>query len=491
MRGRRKVGMAAVCLLLALAGCDGAPSAADGAGPSGGPSAAGSGAFGGRTGDAARNGFADAKEETLLKVMYVNEPSFYEEYGNLFAAKYPFVEFQVIALSETRGEGDALENFKRVLEERRPDVVLMNESIYEALSAEGRLLDLEAPMRSEGDEAPAMLEGVETLLRARGGGRLYGLADTFRSKALYYNKNLLEALGLPYPTDGMSWEEVLLLSGQAARADADGERSGLSLGLTTRSAFELVYALGQSRGLTLFDAEAKTLLLDTEGWRSAFADAVAAYRERAVSVPVNPFVSQGDGSVSVGLGAGNAFVGGRAAMAVDDVSLLHLLDSMGRMRDGETFEWGLATFPVSPERPGTTTAFELTRIFGVAADSPNAAAAWAFVRFVHAEETMRMRSKSSYELIASESGAAGRGGRDLTPFYRLVPDVSVAAPLVPSGFTTRFERLADEAIASSVSGERTADEALEWLQRNAGEELRNFEGDKREPFSLGRDAYLR
>ncbi len=435
-----------------------------------------------------------AAEEITLKVMYASEPAFYEDYGNLFLSKYPKVEFQVIALSETRGEGDQLEEFRRVVRERQPDVLLMNETVYAALAADGALYDLEMPIRSGDFDEEGLFPGVTDMLRAKGGGKLYGLSDTFRSKALYYNRTLFETYGVPTPTEGMTWEDVLALSNRFPSANDAGEPlHGLSLGTAARGAFELPYALGRARQLTMFAPDASATLLDAPAWLETYEEAIAAYRDGTAAVPVSPFAANGDGTYSVSLGDNNAFVAGRAAMALDDLSMMHTLDAMERIRKerGKSFDWDLTTYPAQPERPGTATEFELASIFGIRADSPNAAAAWAFLRHVHEEETMRSRARSTFELLSRESLSIGRGGRDLSAFYRLTPDPTAAPPLVPKGFTTAFEAMAEAETAAAIAGDTAPEEAVKRLQKAASDLLRELGGSGRfEEFALGRDMYL-
>ena len=433
-------------------------------------------------------------EGIALKVMYASEPAFYEDLGNLFLSKYPNVEFQVIALSETRGEGDEIEEFRRVVRERQPDVLLMNETVYGALAAEGALYDLEVPIRASAFDADGLFRGVTDLLRARGSGRLYGLADSFRSKALYFNRTLFDAHGVPYPTEGMSWEDLLSLAKRFPEVDEAGEPlHGLSLGTAARAAFELPYAIGQARGLTMFAPDGSAALLDAPAWIETYREAVEAYRDGTAAVPVSPFAANGDGTFSVSVGNRNAFVAGRAAMALDDLGMMHTLDAMERIRreQGKTFEWDVTTYPAQPERPGTATEFELTSIFGIRADSPNAAAAWEFLRHVHGEETMRLRARSSLDLLSRPSLSVGRGGRDLAPFYRLTPDPAAAPPLVPKGFTKKFETVAEAETAAAIAGTVSPEEALKRIQKAADSLLQELGGGGEfEPFAIGRDTYL-
>lgn len=57
---------------------------------------------------------------------------------------------------------------------------------------------------------PELLEHV----RRQGDGSLYAIPFAKNAYALYYNKDLFDELQLPYPTDGMTWDDVFALARQ-------------------------------------------------------------------------------------------------------------------------------------------------------------------------------------------------------------------------------------------------------------------------------------
>lgn len=430
-------------------------------------------------------------EKVVLKVMYASESSFYKDYGNLFLSKHPNVEFQVIALSEARGEGDMLENYRAVLKDRRPDVLLMNESQYEALAMAGELADLELPVRKSGFDLENMVPGVPELLKDRGGGKLYGLANTFRSKALYYNKRLFDQYGIPYPKPGMSWEDALQLAKSFAPAETDGEKVyGLYQPTYTVSPFEFVMQIADSRKLAFLNPAGTELMIGSESWEDAFTRVVEGYRDGSLYHPNAPLSDNGDGTMSIRIG-NNPFTEGKAAMAVDDLLMMQVMEMMKRVgkKTGEVpedFPWATVTLPVNPLEPQVTSSFELPEIYAVYAGSGQKAWAWEFIRYIHSEEYMKLVSKSSSELLARSGFERDDNGRDLSAFYALRPDTAVRKPMVPAGFTSKFRKLAEEEMNAAVKGTKTAKEALESLRQRAQEALSEglLSGDK-EAFELG------
>lgn len=63
-------------------------------------------------------------------------------------------------------------------------------------------------------------------------GKLYGLpVPPFFPNVLYYNKDLFDKFGVPYPKDGMTWDEVYDLSKKMTRMDGSKQVRGFSANL--------------------------------------------------------------------------------------------------------------------------------------------------------------------------------------------------------------------------------------------------------------------
>ncbi|WP_027086553.1 ABC transporter substrate-binding protein [Cohnella panacarvi] len=415
-------------------------------------------------------------EKTTLTVMYASDTSFYQNYGNLFLASHPEVEFTIVDLSDTRGEGDMLANYEKVLAEQKPDVLLMNENQYEALAAKGRLFELGVPMRRSKFDAEGMTPGVIDLLRERGGGQLYGLSPAFESKGLYYNRAIFDAYGVPYPQPGMSWDDLLLLAARFPTKNEAGEPlTGLYQPTFTISPFDLIVKIGGTKRLSLLDAEGTKLMLDGEAWKKVFSQVVEGYRSGAIYYPHAPLLDNGDGTTSISLGS-NPFIDGKAAMAIDNLLMMRMMDFLAERKTGDgkrpaAFPWGTAPMPVSPENPGVTPYFELVDIFGINRESARIPLAWEFIQFIHGESFMRLKSKSTFEL-QSRSGFERDGkGRDLSDFYALGPDSVQRTLLVPDGFTRRFRDLSARVIEDVLADRLTAEEGLAELQKKGQEAL--------------------
>ncbi|MCZ8514677.1 extracellular solute-binding protein [Paenibacillus filicis] len=72
---------------------------------------------------------------------------------------------------------------------------------------------------------PALLDGMRTVA----GGKLFGLPVNNLIMNLYYNKDIFDKFGIPYPKDGMTWDEALELAKKLNRTDGGTQYLGLAV----------------------------------------------------------------------------------------------------------------------------------------------------------------------------------------------------------------------------------------------------------------------
>lgn len=75
------------------------------------------------------------------------------------------------------------------------------------------------------DFEPAAVDAVRTLSN----GKMYGLPVYDSNRVLYYNKDIFNRFGVPYPKDGMSWDDAILLGNKMTRVDNGRQYVGLAI----------------------------------------------------------------------------------------------------------------------------------------------------------------------------------------------------------------------------------------------------------------------
>lgn len=453
----------------------------------------------------------DREDKGTLKVAYFNEEAFYLQYGNAFQAMFPNVELEVIPTDSAMSAEDPVAGMEQLLKDQQPDAFLLTEDQYAALAAKGLLYDLEAAVKQDAFDLDAFHPSVIELLKARGGGKLFGLSPSFSSQALYYNKKLFDKHGIPYPKDGMSWEELLQLAarfpvkkgsdnltlGEAGREDA---LYGLSQSFSASDPFDLIRTIGEAKGLVYADSESRTVSIDTPEWRQIFDAVVSGYQSGSIIMPGSGGANGAVGSLMIRGSGGNTtfafgsntmrFMNGQAAMAIDGPMAMNMLSlSVGTAGAGvsvqgasgggnalnvkplgEGVDWDLVTVPTDPSQPGVSGGMSLGNVFSINAASENLSAAWEFLKYANGEQLAKTSSKSSSALSSRTAYKNDASGKNIDAFYALAVNDQLLLQSLPKDFVDSFGKLASDYIVKAVEGTVSVEEALKSIQ-SQGQDL--------------------
>ncbi|RED87532.1 ABC transporter substrate-binding protein [Cohnella phaseoli] len=125
------------------------------------------------------------------------------------------------------------------------------------------------------------------------GGKLYGLPESSNPIALFYNKDVFDKFNAPYPTDGMTWDQLYDLAKQVT-----GKKDGVNYrGISMFYRFAL---LGNELSLPIIDAETGKAAVNNDGWKRIFENLSRFYKipgnlegyERDSGLELNKFYEQ-------------------------------------------------------------------------------------------------------------------------------------------------------------------------------------------------------
>ncbi len=418
----------------------------------------------------------DSADDTplTLKVVYYDERSFYQQYGMLFYALHPNVEFEVVSTQSIRPEPgeDYRELMNAFIEEEKPDILMIDSSQYEQMAGDGKLVELDTRIAQEAFDVEGLLPGMVDYLREKAGGKLYGLTPEFYSQAIYYNKDLFEQHGVPLPEDRMSWDQLLQL---AARFPTDGEGEdriyGLKMGYQT-SLFQMANGIGASQGLSFVNPANKQVTINTDSWKKVFETAHAALESGALYAE-DPFQPRG-GTTYEDYIFGDPFISGKIAMVIEGTYLMNQIKEAGNFASDKQkpiSNWDLVTMPVDPQRPDESTNINFYNIFAINAASQNIDAAWEFIEYIHSDDYARVTSKTDTgRLPIRTKYIKDEEGHRLEAFYALKPsqvDLYRGFENLPSDFFMKFDGMANTELEAVTQGAKSVSEALDSLQTNA------------------------
>lgn len=165
---------------------------------------------------------------------------------------------------------------------------------------------------------------IEEMVNAGRTGELYGLpVPPYFPLVLYYNKNLFDQFGVPYPTDGMSWDDIYELAKKMTRNEGGAQYRGFSASVTA-------VLRDNPYSLPILDPAADRLA-DPDKWQSMFQNL-----KRFYDIPNNALEKNATEEI-------NAFGKGRVAMMANQHNIYLTIPP--------EIQWDIVSFPTLAGAP--------------------------------------------------------------------------------------------------------------------------------------------
>ena len=417
----------------------------------------------------------EVEQTSSLKVMFMDEGYFFQQYGDLFAMEKPNIEIEVISTNSIyRDNPDGVMDYNKSLEEfiekEQPDVVMINTEVYEKMASEGKLAELDTLIERDKYDTESIYPALMEILKDKGGGKLYGLAPSFYSNAIYYNADLFAKYGIEVPHDGMTWQEIL---DTARRFPTDGDKDSRVYGFGTNYDMDLEQLasnIATTQGLKYINTDTMKITLNTDSWKQAYKLAMDAMDSKAVYDPGDNVFQSGTMEEYY---KSQMFMMGRMAMTLDSSYMLQSLkDAQDRVKDYKPFQLGVVAGPVDPADPETSRNIFFSEIFGIRANSPNADAAWEFIKFVNGEKLAKVKSRTMNGGLLSRMDVNNEyNGVSLDVFYKLKPNLDNSIGLdnnkIPNKFHMEYYGILSREIQLAHDKKKSIEEALQTVENEA------------------------
>jgi multiple sugar transport system substrate-binding protein len=358
-----------------------------------------------------------------------------------------------------------------------PDVFLINYRRYGQFAARGALTPV-GPLLAESEVIAEEDYFAEPLEAFRFDGELMCLPQNLSSLVVYFNRDLFDAAGVPYPEAGWTWADFLAAA-QALTKDINGDGLTDQHGLgVENSLIRFTPFIWQAGGELVDDVDRPTrLTIDTPEAREAiqfFIDLSLVHKVVPTEAEVLATSDE------------DRFMNGTTAM------LLQSRRVVPTLRQIQGFTWDVAALPQHEEAAGILH----SDAYCMSATTENPEAAWKFIEFANGPEGQQLaarvgRTVPSLKAVAESPVFLGlRGGvatgtdldrfappasarvyLDTIPEIRRVPSISTW-PEVEEAFNTTLGRAfygevpLDDAIAIAIARSEQA------FQRAAEEEGR-------------------
>jgi len=388
-----------------------------------------------------------------LIVGYDSQWGFDRSFRESLQAEFPDYQLQVVEMPAIFDSDDEA-TYQAILA-AKPDLITINSvSLYQRLAKEGRLQAIDGYAAEDNFDLHAFYPNYIEKLRDWGDGRLYGLSSNLNNEALYYNRSLFDRYGVPYPTDRMTWRELLnTINRFPAEGEGDSRIYGLyngglnNLGVLFGGLVELMAGTRnitelQNHPHSYVNAKVGKIEIHTAYWKDVITQALDAYRQERMALRADTET--------------NLFLQGKAALTYESAWFVDDL-----LAAGPDFEWGVVPAPADDSG---NQAWSPGMLWAVSAESRHKEAAWDVLRFLHGKEQM---AKSPLLSTRTEYLAAYKN-TSMLPFYGEDPASGwTNGYTVHGSFLFWFKQQADRKLQSVLAQELSLDDALFQLEQEA------------------------
>lgn len=364
-----------------------------------------------------------------------------QQYTDVYEYSHPNVKIEIVPAidqsqyrysngSENIQQPDMLASMKKIMTGSNPvDVIITDTSVLKELIQENMVKQLDPLIQEDkfdtSDFVPSVLDGLKDL---SGDGKLYGLAPTFSSSALFYNKKAFQDAGVEPPKDGMTWDDVFNAATRVSKGEGKNRMYGFAFNryMGSDPFYDLTNYVAPLQ-LRYFDEKAEKMTVNTPQWEKAWTK-ISKLQKDKVLVDSNALMKEQQNTNNYNEISQDAFLSGRVAMVLADsgyiTNLIDANENAGKtMKNFKPVDWDIVSIPVHPENPKVGGNMYLSNTFAINASAPNAETAWDFIKFQNSEDWAKIKSRSAYEMVSRKSFIKPKDGKNynIAAFYALKP----------------------------------------------------------------------
>lgn len=372
-------------------------------------------------------------EDIVLKMIFrLGEDNFNEYYKEPIEDKFPHITLELIDFNDSPDELDEL-----ITNQVFPDIYLNQHPInrLNMWVERGFAMDLSELIEKHAFDLSRVSPSLVQQHRAMVDGSLYTLPIDSGSALLHYNKDVFDLFGVEYPTDGMTWEEVIALSREVTGERDERHYYGLQLAdpsLMLRQ-LDVPYA----------DPETDEPTFESEEYRKYFVDALNLM-DQIFSLPGN--VPEDNPGQFV-------YDWGTRFWEFRDVAMVVASESIGWFTM-EEFNFDVVTLPVWTQYDNISefSAFSL----GVSATSEYPDEAFKVIEFMLSEEMQIDRArKAGFGTALSDISISEHYFADLVEERPYIEELNLAAIEKNTSASGRelssvYDHIAEEAFPQMV-----------------------------------------
>lgn len=293
------------------------------------------------------------------------------------------------------------------------------------------------------DAVAALTEGL---------GATYGLPWCAATEILYYNQDMFDAAGIPYPDNNWSYSDFLAAAEKLTKYNDDGT--------TAVYGFDLPNTQTWWAGIGGYGDK----IYDPSTGRMVIGDGAVSFIEDCAEMVKKGIMPEPSSDTS------DKFAAGKAAMSWMGSW------NIGAYGDKLDFNWDIATIPTNKIKYNTLH----TGFYTINANSKKQDAAWKVIEWLMGDKGQEINSKSSGNPSAlktiADKGAWKVESATTIDNWDAITD-SLAAGVfgytcLPSGVTNNAISLFNTALTGQITAREAVDEAMQYAAETIGYSLK-------------------
>ncbi|WP_433582597.1 ABC transporter substrate-binding protein [Paenibacillus amylolyticus] len=370
------------------------------------------------------------KELTVLTPQ--SEETFYQYYGNHIMSKFPGLTFNVVS-----SNNDNLYEDESFFENSHPDLIISYLPTFRDLRDSDRIESMSPYVQdSKNIKIDDYYDQMKEVF-SNESGDLMGLSPQVVVSGIFYNKDLFDSVQIDYPTDQMSWEELLSLSNRFA----DDDRFGFEGGEAAPQ--HMIMTIIGTNKIRLLDDQKKELIFTKKDWLPM------------IELVIN-LMKQG----SLIESTGEKFLEGESAMLSSNISTISKLQQKG------DFSWGLISYPSDPLNADMSSGLQFNQVLSINKESANKEDVWKIISYLMSEDSVE--HLQSQDFIGNTSTLKSRigsyGGIDISNLINKRVDTRRGYyDDLSQEFQGKFSEMLKSVLESGVADAKSADQVYEEI----------------------------
>ncbi|TMV49912.1 extracellular solute-binding protein [Paenibacillus mesophilus] len=366
-------------------------------------------------------------------------------YGSLIKAKYPHLTLNFIPRGPGQTEKELVATGQSI------DIMMVSQSQTFSSFIDYRLqADLSDLIKTYKYDLTKLYPTTLDIQKAISGGEaIYGLPVIMNAAPFFYNKDLFDKFGVPYPNDNMTWDDIYEVAQKLTRTEGGVQYRGLVMNSTLSV---------EKNQMSLSYADSKThKALADEGWKRW-----TELMTRFYKIPGNEV----DLATISGAAQTNLF-------AKDKIAAMYASPGNPGLTTWD-MNWDMIAFPSFPEAPGIGPQATPTYLY-IPGTSKHRDAAFRVIQYLTSEEVQMIRSKLGDGSVLQNESIRKSFGIDV-PQYKgkninaVVPK-QYAKPMAQTPYNAIVQKQYIAAFDQVATGKKDVNTALREAAELANKEI--------------------